>query len=210
MNRTDLTDVLRQVLREELAPLLAHLDGAARTSDGRTPWSVHLDQWLAAQPVGLTGSAADLLPGFLASDPPPPPNGTTWTPVTFGRVLGHIQGAHLDGRVLRRRADRKGVYVYTVEAVPAPVVDAPPPEDIRTFVLQVTDATRARIATLRAASCPMAGRPPAFELPEVGPGRFVISAVVDVPGAVEVHAVEVTGLVDFLEALDARARLMPR
>lgn len=125
MTDTQIADLVRHVIRSELEPVLVELRTlGAREPDrgsGAAPWLRHLEEWLAAQPVGTTGSAAALLPSFLASQPaPPPPNGTTWTPAIFGRVLGHIRDAHLDGRVLRRHADRKGVYVYTVEAVPPP------------------------------------------------------------------------------------------
>ncbi len=114
-------------VRAELATLHGRIDALTtlltpveRAADGRPLWSVQLDQWLAAQPIGVTGSAAALMPGFLATSPAPPPRAANWTPPIFGRALAPLCEQWLYGRVLRRRADRKGVYVYTVDAVPQP------------------------------------------------------------------------------------------
>jgi hypothetical protein len=114
-------DDIRRIIREELAPLLARLDALAPALVDVTPadapprWRVALDEWLTEQPLGTTGRAADLLPGFLAHSPPMPPRGADWTPSAFGHALARVRDRYIAGRVLRRRADRKGIYIWTIE-----------------------------------------------------------------------------------------------
>jgi hypothetical protein len=124
MTDTEIADLVRHVIRSELEPVLVELRTSGASEPDRGSGAA-LVSWLAAVPLDTTGSAAALLPAFLAAAPPPRLDGGTWTPQTFGRVLASIRDRHIQGRVLCRRADRKGVYVYTVEAVPPPAPALP-------------------------------------------------------------------------------------
>lgn len=72
--------------------------------------------WVSFAPLGTTGTAKELLPAFLATDPAH----AEWTPISFGMALSSIRDRIVSGRCLVRSRDRKGLSVFTVTAFPRP------------------------------------------------------------------------------------------
>jgi hypothetical protein len=118
-------DDFRRIIREEF-------DRVARQheADARTPWEPPRDgtteallAWVRFAPLGTTGTAKELLPAFLATDPAH----AEWTPISFGMGLSKIRDRIVSGRFLLRTRDRKGRSIFTVEVFPlaAPGRSAP-------------------------------------------------------------------------------------
>jgi hypothetical protein len=75
--------------------------------------------WAASLPPGTTGTAAELLPAFLAWGAPSHTRySAPWTPIALGLSLAKLRDLVANGRYLRRSRTRAGVNVWTVEAVP--------------------------------------------------------------------------------------------
>jgi hypothetical protein len=76
--------------------------------------------WLATLAPGTRGTAAELLPAFLAGGAPSLTRyGAPWSPGALGASLARLAGRHVAGRYLRRYTTRTGVALWEVVAVPA-------------------------------------------------------------------------------------------
>jgi hypothetical protein len=74
--------------------------------------------WLATLAPGTRGTAAELLPAFLAAGAPSLTRyGAPWSPGALGASLARLAGRHVAGRYLRRYRTRTGVALWEVVAV---------------------------------------------------------------------------------------------